>query len=595
MDEDRNRPAGRTAATPRLRPLGRSGSVRITGGPLAERVQDALETYLSLPVDDVLHGFRRQAGLPAPGRPMTGWASTTSESTFGQWVSGLARTGVSAGEPQAVDRARELVDGWWRTVGAGRDHRMSGYGIEKVVCGIVDLVELAGHDDLLDLVEPIAAASSAAFGRERPPGSAVDFEGGILAPTRTLEWYTFAESFYRAWRLGAPDSVRDFAAEWHYDAYWDRFAAAPPPGAAWDVPPWLHAYSHLNTFASVAQLYAVEAAEHWLTVLRNAHTYFTTTQLFATGGYGPGELTVPEDGTLGRSLEWRTDSAEIVCGSWAAFKLCAALVEHTGEARYGDWVEQLLHSGIGAVTPVTAQGRSPYYQDYRLGTATELPHWDDWPCCSGTYLQNVGHMPDTLYGASDDGLAVLQYVPSVVEWEHEGRSVRVEQRTRFPVEDTSELRVQADGPVRMALRLRVPAWTAGFSVRVDDAVVDQVAAPGRWFVLDRVWHPGEVVRVVLGATLRMLPVDRQHPERVAFAHGPVVLAQPADWTSPVALQTPSVMVDLQRAFVREEGLRYRPVGPGTGRLPQGPLVPLADIPQRHPHRVYFDVGAPRII
>ena len=585
----------RSIPRPVLRPLGYTGRVRITDGPFAERIRDAIDTYMALPVDDVLHGYRSLAGGPAPaGKAMTGWSGKDTEATFGQWVSGLARIGVTAGSPEAIERAVELIRGWWETVPDGGDHRMSGYGIEKVVCGLVDLAEYSGHPEMLDLVAPIAAASSEVFSRARPAGDAKDFEGGILSPTRTLEWYTFAENFYRAWLLGADDSVREFAEEWHYDTFWDRFLERPAAGTPWEVPVWLHAYSHLNTFASVAQLYEVTGDERWLRILRNAHEYFTTTQLYATGGYGPGELTLPEDGTLGRSVEWRTDNAEIVCGSWAAFKLSTALLKHTGEAKYGDWVEQLVYSGIGAVTPVETSGRSPYYQDYRLGIATKLPHWDDWPCCSGTYIQNVAHLPDLVYFAGDDGIAVNLYLPATVEWEHDGATRTLTQTTLFPQADTAQLEVGgADG--HFAVRLRVPGWSKGFAVSVNGEAVDVPAVAGTWLVLDREWRAGDRIEVVLGATLRALPIDRWHPNRVAFAHGPVVLAQTAEWTSPIALHTPVEMVDLDQAFVREEGLVYRPVGPGTARLPQGTLKPLSDYPDRFPYRLYFDLDDARII
>ena len=130
------------------------------------------------------------------------------------------------------------------------------------------------------------------------------------------------------------------------------------------------------------------------------------TQCYATGGYGPCELTVPCDGTLGAALEWRSDTAEIVCGTWAAFKLCTWLAKATGDARYFEWPERLLYNGLGATSPVRPDGLSPYYSDYRLGSATKAPYWEQWPCCSGTYVQAVAHIPDLIYQATEDGLSV---------------------------------------------------------------------------------------------------------------------------------------------------------------------------------------------
>lgn len=592
----RNKPT--PAVEHSLRTLGYEGRVRLEGA-LGDRVSDAVETYLGMAPEDVLHGFRTQAGLTSPGKPMTGWSSTTSQPTFGQWVSGLARLGVTAGVREASERAVELVAGYAETVGADGDTRMSLYGYEKLVCGLVDVASYApaGRDEALALLERTVAWADRAFERDRPPAHAANFAGGAITPgkhARTMEWYTLAENLHRGYLAGADRGVEDFAREWHYDSYWDAFTQRPEPGQPWDVPVWLHAYSHVNTFASAATAYEVSGEPYLLDVLRHAYEYVTTTQTYATGGYGPSEFTLPEDGSLGRSLEWRTDTAEIVCGSWAAFKLSTALLRFTGEARYMDWIEQLVFSGLGAVAPVQPGGRSPYYHDYRLGIATKLPHWDDWPCCSGTYVQGVSHLPDLVYHQHDGGIAVALYVPSEVTWSQGGRELGLRQRTDFPEGDESTLTVSGSG--RFALRLRLPPWSEGFEVRVNRELVEAPVVEGGWRELDRDWADGDEVTVRLGAGLRVLPIDRWHPNRVAFAHGPVVLAQNADWTMPISLPTPWEMVDLRAAFTREDsGVVYRPVGVGTARLPLGTLRPLAEVPDRIPYRVYTDLHDPRII
>lgn len=53
-----------------------------------ERTRDV---YFGLSNEDVLHGFRSQAGMPSPGQNMTGWCSKTCTVVFGQWLSGMAR------------------------------------------------------------------------------------------------------------------------------------------------------------------------------------------------------------------------------------------------------------------------------------------------------------------------------------------------------------------------------------------------------------------------------------------------------------------------------------------------------------------------
>lgn len=580
----------RPGAPRRLRGLGYSGAVQLDGR-LGERLADAAETYGGLAEDDVLKGFRREAGLPAPGHDMGGWASETSQMTFGQWVSGLARLSAVLGDNALAEKAARLIDGYAATLPASGETRMNMYAWEKLICGLVDAAEYTGNDGALRLAGHLARGER--FDRTRASAAANDFSGE--EPTFSIEWYTLAENLYRGFRASGDPVLADKAREWHYDSYWDRFRTRPRPGQPWGIPAWLHAYSHVNAFASVAAAYDVHGDPALLEILRNAHDWVVETQTFATGGFGPHEFTMPEDGTLGRSLEWVTDSAEITCGSWAAFKLCSALLQHTGEARYAEWVEQLVYNGIGATVPVRPDGRTPYYADYRLGVATKLPYWNAWPCCSGTYVQAVAHLADLVYFAADDGLAVALYVPSRVTWQHEGQEVRVQQVTDLPASDVSTLHIGVDGPTRFALRLREPSWSR---MRVSVAGVGEVE-PVRedgWIVVDRTWHDGDEVTVDLGPRLRALPVDAQHPNRVAMAFGPVVLVQDVDWVMPFDAPVPWPMLDWETHLVRQgSDLVFLPASPGTHRMRPGPFRPFYEVPERVPYRMYHDLGAARIV
>jgi hypothetical protein len=575
----------------RLVNLGYTGGVRLSGR-LAERVSDAAETYGGMSVDDMLKGFRRRAGQPAPGRDMTGWSAETTEATFGQWVSGLSRLSAVLQDCFLAERVAEIVDGYAVTIAPSYDPHMHTYGWEKLVCGLVDAAVYAGNDRALPLLSKIVRAEH--FDRTRATGMANDFSGE--GPEWTIEWYTLSENLYRGYQAGGDEALFDAGATWHYDAYWDRFRERPAASGRWDIPAWLHAYSHVNTFASAAAAYSVHHDPAYLDIVRNAYDWLAETQNFATGGFGPHEFTMPEDGSLGRSLEWVTDSAEITCGSWAAFKMCSALLRYTGEARYAEWVEQLIYNGIGATVPVRPDGRTPYYADYRLGVATKLPYWNDWPCCSGTYVQAVAHLADLVYFAADEGLAVALYVPSEVTWTHQGQDVTLRQVTSFPESDESAFRIEADGRVSLRLQLRVPSWTKRMSLELNGEPLDVPCVPGQWAVVERTWQPGDVVVARLGAAMRALPVDNFHPNRVAMAYGPVVLAQDVDWVSPFNAPVPWQMLDWDTHLVRQGSeLLFLPAAPGTRRMAAGPFRPFYEVPERRPYRIYHDLGATRIV
>ncbi|TDC48040.1 hypothetical protein E1212_22465 [Jiangella ureilytica] len=582
--------SGPAAALTQLEPVGYTGAVTLHGR-LGQRVAQAMETYGGLSDDDVLKGFRRAAGLPAPGNDLTGWAAETSAMTFGQWVSGLARLAAATGERGLAAKASGLIAGYAATLGAGHDPHLNIYAWEKLVCGFVDSAVYGGDAGALPLLSKIVRAER--YDRTRAAAVANDFSGE--EPDFTIEWYTLAENLYRGHWASGDDALATAAREWHYDAYWDRFRERPAPGRPWDIPAWLHAYSHVNTFASAAAAYEMHGDPGHLDILRNAYDWLTTTQTFATGGFGPHEFTMPQDGTLGRTLEWITDSAEITCGSWAAFKLCTALLRFTGEAHYVDWVEQLVYNGIGATVPVQPDGRTPYYADYRLGVATKLPYWNAWPCCSGTYVQAVAHLHDLVYFRSPDGLAVALYVPSEYSGEVGGARATIRQRTTFPEADDTVVEIALDRPAAFTLRLRVPGWAA-MTISVNDEPVPVTAGGDEWFALARTWRDGDRVAVGLGPRLRALPVDEQHPNRVAMAYGPVVLAQDVDWVVPFDAPVPWSMLDWESHLVRQGSqLLFLPAEPGTHRMPPGPFRPFYEVPERRPYRIYHDLGSRRIV
>jgi hypothetical protein len=575
-----------------LRALGYTGAVQLAPGPLSDRLSNAAQVYGGLSLDSVLKGFRERAGLPAPGEGLKGWSRETTEPTFGQWVSGLARLSRVLGDPALADKAVDLVEGYAATLPASGATGMGIYGWEKLVCGLVDLATYAGYDAGLTLLSKTVQAEN--FDETRRIPTANDFGGA--GPAFTPEWYTLPENLYKGYLASGDEVLAEYARRWHYDAYWDRFRTRPGPGQKWDVPVWLHAYSHVNTLASAGALHDVTHDPGYLTILRNAHDFMTETQVYATGGYGPCELTVPDDGTLGRALEWRNDTAEIVCGTWAVFKLGSKLIQETGEARYLRWAENLLYNGLGTVTPVQPDGVSPYYSDYRLGWARKLPYWEEWPCCSGTYVQAVAHIPDLIYHAADDGITVSLFVPSQVRWPVGDQTVTLEQRTGLPETSQTELRISTDRPTEFTLRVRLPEWSDRTTVEVNGQSAAETIETEQWVTLRRMWQPGDTVRLRFSYALRAVPVDSFHPNRVAMAFGPVVLAQDASWAAPFSAPVPWQM-DEWESFLkrRDRSLIFDPVAPGTARMPTGSFRPLYEVPEKIPYRVYHDLDRPRII
>jgi hypothetical protein len=255
------------------------------------------------------------------------------------------------------------------------------------------------------------------------------------------------------------------------------------------------------------------------------YDFLQNKQCYATGGYGPVERIMPDDGALGESLDQRIDSFEAPCCSWAAFKLAKYLMMFTGESRYGDWIEKLLYNGIGAALPITTGGKHFYYANYHLSAAMKTYSRNMFTCCSGTYFQNIAEYQNLTYFKDQSGLYVNLYLPSEVEWKSAAGTVKLVQTTGYPEAETIAFKLSLDKPAPFALKLRVPGWSRGVAVKLNGKSQVPDAEPGTWAAIDRVWQPGDEVEVTIPLRFRRAPIDRHHPDRVAVVRGPVVYAQ----------------------------------------------------------------------
>jgi DUF1680 family protein len=520
-------PSGTAGLTAKvyLEPFDYQG-VRLLDGMLKAQYDRTRAFYFGMSNDAILKGFRERAGLAAPGESMGGWAQDSTSGVFGQWLSGMARMYRATGDTEMRDKAVALMNGWaeaYRKDGIPLRSRRSSqgadrvhYSYEKTICGLVDLGKYGGNQDALALLETLVDWGSARLDRSRNPATPQTPE----AFPSGNEWYTLSENLYRAYVLTGNPKYKTFGDVWRYDSYWDKFVNETDP----DIHD-LHAYSHVNTLSSAAMTYGVTGDKKYLNAIVNAHDYFQRAQCYATGGYGPGESLMSNDGSLGRSLESVSDTFETPCGSWSIFKLSKYLLQFTGEARFGDWMERAVYNGIGASLPMAGHGRTFYYSDYLLGGCRKAYYSAAWPCCSGTYIQDTADYHDIIYFKGDRSLHVNLFVPSQVAWNVDDTAVQVEQLTDFPASDTTTLTLRPEKPVKFILKFRVPGWTDGASVSVNGNKQNIECRPGTWAAVDRSWKSGDRVEAHLPMKLALVPVDRQHPHRVAAVYGPVVLVR----------------------------------------------------------------------
>jgi uncharacterized protein len=556
--------------------------VRLLPGRFLDQYRETRDFYLGLPEDNAVHGFRVQAGLPAPGRNPGGWCSAGTGIVFGQWLSGMARMSKATGDTALRDKAVRMMTAWaqcFEKSGQAGAH----YPFDKTFCGLLDLHLYCGVPEALPLLKRLTAAASRSLPRARQLATTADQQA---AAGGNEEWYTLSENQYRAYLATGDTLFRDFGDVWRYDAYWSRFLDTSRPAVLR-----VHGYSHVNSFNGLPLAYATSGDERYLRMARNAYDFVHGSQMFSTGGFGPGERLVGYDGDLGRALELHADTAEVPCGSWAGFKLSRYLLNYTGEARYGDWIERLLYNGIGAALPMRGDGETFYYGDYHTGSGTRSYLWDRWPCCSGSFIQAVADYVNLIYFRDALGLYINLFVPSEVSWTQGGQQLKLTQESEFSETGEAHLRLETAGPVTAQIRFRVPDWARTATVQVNGEPVTVNARPSSWAAIGRRWQNGDRVTVRIPLELRAEPVDAQHPDRAAIMYGPTVLVE--DLRFNLGLQmapgrhTPA---DLAARLRPEAGhpLRFEVLDPPGQVVRSGRFFPYSTAPANLPYRMYHD-------
>ena len=498
--------------------------VKLTGGPLKAQWDRIHASYRQLDEARLLKVYRQRAGLPAPGEDMGGWYDADGfgpGQVLGQIISALARFYSNSGDEATQAKVKRLVEGFTATIDS-QDYwfpslkastASPAYTLDKILVGLLDAFHLAGVSTAREAAQRCLKGSI----RYLPCRAYEQSEAPRQAATD--ETYTLPENlFYLYETTGDPDYC-DLARKYLMNnTYFDPLAQGE------NVLPGLHAYSHVNALCSAARAYLDLGEPKYFRAARNAWEMITQTQSFASGGWAPKEkFVVPNQGLLGESLTTTHDHFETPCGSYAHLKLCRYLLRFTGEGRYGDSLERVLYNTILGIKDPKGDGHFFYYSDYH--PATKKAYYPSkWPCCSGTAPQVVADYVISAYFRSADGIYVNLFAPSEVRWKVQGMPVQLTQRTTYPESDCTELKVHSAAPIEFTVYVRVPGWLrspAQFAVNGKPLSLD--AQPGGFAAIHRRWQTNDAIQVQIPFSLRLEPIDEEHPKTVALMWGPLML------------------------------------------------------------------------
>lgn len=149
-------------------------------------------------------------------------------------------------------------------------------------------------------------------------------------------------------------------------------------------------------------------------------------------------------------------------------------------------------------------------------------------CCEGQGTRLIGSLPEHIYSVAADGIYVNLFEPSRIEWQQDGATLALEQKTSFPFANAVHCEVTASSPARSAIRVRVPSWSAhAMEVTMNGRRAD-TGQPGTFVEIEREWKSGDTIDFELHPAMRVTRYRGKDQlagrERYSIEYGPLLMA-----------------------------------------------------------------------
>jgi len=215
--------------------------------------------------------------------------------------------------------------------------------------------------------------------------------------------------------------------------------------------------------------------------------------------------------------------------AWAAISV--EMLKLTGNSIVADELElTTLNSVVGMHS---ATGRWATYDTPMNGIRRASAHAiafqgregsPELNCCSVNTPRGFGMLSDWALMKDKEGLILNYYGPSTFTAEiKRGLRVTVAQETQYPLDGKVVIHVKPSGPCEFGLKLRIPQWSAGTSVRLNGKALPGVKA-GSYLKIDRKWKASDRIDVAWDMSFHFWPGERECEGLASVYRGPILLA-----------------------------------------------------------------------
>ena len=260
----------------------------------------------------------------------------------------------------------------------------------------------------------------------------------------------------------------------------------------------------------------------------------TQRRMYVTGGIGPSAhnegFTVDYD--LPNQSAYQETCASVAMALWNH-----RLNLLYGDARYADLVERALYNGI--LAGVSLDGTRFFYVNPLASAGTHhRSGWFGCACCPPNVARTLSSLGGYAYAVSAQDIWVNLYLQGAAQITLGNAPVGLAVTTEYPWNGQVILKPKLAAPASFGLRLRIPGWCEGATVRINGKEVRPPAIESGYLVLQRRWRNNDTVELNLPMPVQKIlanPRVKEDTGLFALQRGPIVYCLEAgDQTAPLS-------------------------------------------------------------
>jgi len=498
--------------------------VKLLDGPFREAMERDRRYLYDLDSDRLLHTFRVTAAFPSSAEQLGGWEKREVRGhTMGHYLSACALMYSSTGDEKLKAKADTIVaelakcqyafgngylsafpeEGIKRVIYGTGDWWAPWYTLHKIFAGLLDMYNHCGNKQALEIAEKMARWAKGHLDNlsDEQTQRMLDVEYGgmnevlcnLYAVTRNPDHLALAKRFDHKKIF---DTLSNFQ----------------------DCLTGLHANTQIPKITGAARTFELTGEPYYYNIATFFWDQVVGARSYCTGGTSNHEHWRTGPNELAAELSPATQET---CCTYNMLKLTRHILTWSAQPQAADYYERALFNSILS-TQEPETGMMMYFVPLAPGywKLYNLPNDSFW-CCTGTGLENHAKYGDSIYFHDDEGVFVNLFIASELSWPEKG--IRLRQETDFPEQGRTRLIVNADKPLEMSLRIRVPYWaTKGVTVRINNRTHKVDAQPSTYITLKRKWQNGDTVKFEMPMSLHLdrIPDDAS---LAAIMYGPLVL------------------------------------------------------------------------